>query len=137
MTKRPFEYPIEPKLHEIDPAGVMFFAHLFRHMHDAYEAFMDAAGLPLPDILARADYRLPVVHAEADYLAPIRQGERLGIRLHPGEPGEHSFRIDYAFVDPAGAERARAHSVHACIDAASGASRSLPEAVRAVLTSSA
>jgi len=40
MIPRPFEYRFTVQLHDTDAAGRLFFAHLFRHAHDAYEALM-------------------------------------------------------------------------------------------------
>jgi hypothetical protein len=48
----PFRYDFRVALHDIDAAGIMFYGHLFRHAHDAYEAFMGAIGFPLERIIA-------------------------------------------------------------------------------------
>ncbi|MDM7914542.1 MAG: hypothetical protein QUU85_04650 [Candidatus Eisenbacteria bacterium] len=35
------------RFHEADPAGIVFFARVFRYAHDAYEAWLRSIGLPL------------------------------------------------------------------------------------------
>ena len=46
MTTPAFFYRFTVRLHDIDAAGVMFFGHLFRHAHDAYESVMANLGQP-------------------------------------------------------------------------------------------
>ena len=99
------------RLHDADAAGVLFFAHLFRHAHDAYEDFMASLGQPL-DGLVRAGCRLPLVHAEADYVRPIQHGETIRVTVVLAALGETSFTLDYRFEDGSGALRARARTVH-------------------------
>ena len=81
MSDPLFRHPLQVRLHAIDAAGVMFFAHLFRYAHDAYEAYMARIGLPLPEVIQRRHWLLPLVHAEADYRAPMRHGERLEVAV--------------------------------------------------------
>lgn len=131
MGKAPFAYGFEVRLHDTDAAGVLFYAHLFRHTHDAYESLMAAAGHPLQDLI-RAGTGLPIIHAEADYQAPMRQGERIRVELLVAEIRPRSFRLDYRFLDDKGVTRARAHTVHV-LAGAIGA-RVLPQTLRQSLT---
>jgi 1,4-dihydroxy-2-naphthoyl-CoA hydrolase len=104
-------YRFTVRLHDIDAAGVMFYGHLFRHAHDAYEGFLGALDLPL-DGLIRAGCRLPLVHAEADYLLPFRHGEEIEVEVGVAALGGASFTLSYGFRDGAGKLRARARTVH-------------------------
>jgi 1,4-dihydroxy-2-naphthoyl-CoA hydrolase len=90
-----FEHRFRVALHDTDAAGVLFFAHLFRHAHDAYEAWMATLGFPLDAIVRDGELRLPLVHAEADYRRPLRHGEAVTVQLAVGEVRERSFVIDY------------------------------------------
>ena len=127
----PFDHPFQVRLHDTDAAGVLFFAHLLRHAHDAYEAWMEQAGQALPAWLAGGGPHLPLVHAEADYLAPLRHGDRVSVRLTLERLGETSFTLAYTFTTADGRPAARARTVHAA--AAAGAKRPLPEGLRAAL----
>ena len=63
MSPKPFEYRFSIRLHDTDAAGVLFFAHLLRHAHDAYEAFMEQAGFGLVGLIAG----MPVILGSAAY----------------------------------------------------------------------
>lgn len=125
-------YAFEVRLHDVDHAGVMFFARLFVHAHDAYEAFMASIGLGL-GALIESGVRLPIVHASADYLLPLRHDEKIAITLTVAQLGQTSFTLEYEFR--CGAElRARLRTVHVFFDAQSGAPASLPEEMRVLFT---
>lgn len=111
MHEGPFEHSFEVRLHDTDSAGVLFFAHLFRHAHDAYERLMAAAGFPLQDLI-REGTALPIVHAEATYQAPMRQGDSIRVRVTVSEIRRRSFSLDYRFLDAQGAPCAQARTVH-------------------------
>ena len=69
MSAAPYVYSLRIRLHETDAAGVLFYAHLFRLAHDAYESFMAHIGFPLHALIGHGDsapgLRLPIVRAEA------------------------------------------------------------------------
>ena len=48
-----YNYHFTTTIHDIDAAGVLFFAHLYRHAHDAYEAFMSNIGFSLDEIIRK------------------------------------------------------------------------------------
>ncbi len=130
MSPEPFEYRFSIRLHDTDAAGVLFFAHLLRYAHDAYEAFMEQAGFSLAGLIAGAGPQLPLVHAEADFLAPLRHGQQGRIRLRLVRLGSSSFTLEYTFLGSDGNIRARARTVHVALAAAGGKSVPLPEALR-------
>lgn len=112
MSTTSYHHPFRVALHDIDAAGVMFFGHLFRHAHDAYEGFMADIGFPLDAVIGTHRWRLPLVHAEADYLMPIRHGEALRVLVTVAEIGESAFTMSYRFEDERGQARATARTVH-------------------------
>jgi len=71
------QHRFEVHLHDTDAAGVMFYGHLFRHAHDAYEAFMAELGFPLARLIRAAQWHLPLVHAEADYEGAMCHGDHI------------------------------------------------------------
>ena len=89
-----FEHRITASLHDIDAAGVMFFAHYFRHAHDAYEAFMTDIGFALTDLIGNRRM-LPLVHSEADFLLPVEHGDQLNINLQLERIGTTSFLTEF------------------------------------------
>lgn len=131
---RPFEHRFQVALHDTDAAGVLFFAHLFRHAHDAYEAWMAALGHPLERIIRERAIALPLVHAEADYRQPLRHGNQVRVTLGVAALGEKRFEVRYRFERSPDDLAATARTVHACIDASDGRSRLLPADLRAALS---
>lgn len=118
-------------LHDTDAAGVLFFGHLLRHAHDAYEAMMADRGVSLARILAEGEVHLPIVHCEADYGAPIRHGDVVEIEVEPRRVGDTSFTLLYQFrVD--GRPAASALTVHVSIDPARNSKSPLPNDVKLI-----
>jgi 1,4-dihydroxy-2-naphthoyl-CoA hydrolase len=114
----------------VDAAGVLFFPTLFRHAHDAYEAFMTDQGIALHETLADGRYAVPIVHAEADFHRPLSHGTDVTIMLEVARLGESSFTVAYRFIDPAGESCATARTVHVVIERAGGMRRPVPESWR-------
>ncbi|MGE5152913.1 MAG: acyl-CoA thioesterase [Bdellovibrio bacteriovorus] len=131
MADGAFEHAFEIRLHDTDAAGVLFFGHLFRHAHDAYEALMAAAGLPLQDLI-RAGISLPIVHAEADFRTPMRQGDHIRVEVRVAEIRHRSFSLDYRFIHAHGDSCARARTVHVLTGPDPAAA--LPDALREALS---
>ena len=123
-----FEHRFTVALHDTDAAGVMFFAHLLRHAHDAYEAFMVQLGLPLAQVLAAGEYQLPIVHCECEFQGPLRLGQAIRVELSLARLGEHSFTCAYRFLD-AEHPLASASTVHVMVAAAGGKALALPAAL--------
>ncbi|MGB5833740.1 MAG: acyl-CoA thioesterase [Thiohalocapsa sp.] len=129
MSDQSFQYRFQIRLHDTDVAGVLFFAHLFRHAHDAYEVWMSELGFPLDRLIRDGELALPLVHAEADYRRPLRHGDRVCLSLAVAELGTGSFKIDYQFRTQDGELAAVARTVHVCIHPGHGLPHALPEAL--------
>ncbi len=133
MTQYGFEYCFDIRLRDTDAAGVLFFACLLEHAHDAYEALMDQLDHPLSEMLHNADPHLPLVHAEADYLAPLCLGDRVRVGIQVARLGLKSFTLSYVFATPDGHIRARAATAHAAMDPKLGKAVELPRTLRDAL----
>ena len=128
-----FEYRFHLGMCSVDAAGVMFFAELLRHAHDAYEAFMKAEGYALGEVLADGQYLLPIRQAKADYLRPMGLGSDYIVHISVSRVGGSSFNIVSRFIDDQERTCARAETLHVCVGRATGQSVTLPEALRSVL----
>jgi len=133
VPRKSFSYKLTIPLHEIDAAGIMFYGHLFRHAHDAYENFMASIGFPLDRIIRDRKSLLPLVHAQADYELPLRHGESVAVHLCVEKVGRTSFTLRYRFEDAEGRLRAEARTVHAHLDAQLGSGAPLPEDIKNAL----
>lgn len=88
-------YTTSIKMHHTDAAGLLFFAHQFAFMHEAYEMFFEAIGMPFKDLLQKEDFFLPIVHAEADYKKPLFVGDPIRITVRVDHVGHSSFALAY------------------------------------------
>lgn len=123
-------------LHDTDAAGVLFFAQLFRHAHEAYEAFMAHIGFPLPEMIRQGDYHLPLVNAQADYLAKISHGDDIQVTVQVAQMSTRSFSMAYTFTAGRRKTVAHAKTVHVLIahpDKSVATPLVLPQALRIAL----
>lgn len=125
-----FEYSFLVPFHEVDRAGIMFFAHIFTHAHETYEQFMLHLGLNLHRDWSQQKYLLPIVHAEADYKMPLHHGMLVKVHLNISKIGTTSFTTAYWFLDHAHQLCVNAELVHCCIDAKTHTAKTLPDELR-------
>ena len=128
-------HPVVIRMQHTDAAGVMFFASQFELAHEAFEATMDAHGLPLSRVLTAESWGLPVVHAEGDYAAPLRLGDAVDIEVHVARVGGRSFTLRCVLRRPAGEVVGEVRTTHAAIDRGAWRPIELPDVVRGVLGS--
>ncbi len=144
MPEAAFVHSFAVRLHDTDAAGVLFFGHLFRHAHDAYEGLMDQLGVPLNSLIQKgfrtgagtrtgdADGAtpLPITRAQARYLRPLRLGDRVRVEVRIADQRHRSFAVEYRFIDAHGELAAEAQTVHCLADPHAPA---LPERLRSAL----
>ena len=144
-----FSHELLVRFQDVDAAGIVFFARILDYCHDAYVAFLAAAGCPLDASLRESRWMAPLVHAEADFIRPLRFGDRVRVHLVAARVRESSYTVGYRLEragDPAGgAADARApgplageavavgQTVHVVVDPRSFARTPLPEAMRDAL----
>ena len=134
MQDKPvFEHSLTVPFQDIDAAGVVFYAHLFRYAHEAYEHFMQQIGCSLQALLAEDSYLLPLVHAEADYCRPLHHADRLKIELRLTRLGQTSFTLGYRVLAEDQTEHASLETVHVALDRTTQRPLSLPDSLREAL----
>jgi YbgC/YbaW family acyl-CoA thioester hydrolase len=111
-----FTYKTEIKWHHCDAAGVLFFAHQFTLIHDAYQALMQSLDLPLLGFISEFNYTLPIVHAEADYQVPLTTGDKIKIIITVEKIGKSSFILTYTLFNINKTKTGTAKTVHVSID---------------------
>ncbi|MBK5968340.1 MULTISPECIES: acyl-CoA thioesterase [Thiorhodovibrio] len=111
-----FEYSFRIALHDVDAAGLIFFGNLFRHLHDAYECWMETLGFPIDALIRQGEILLPLIHAEADYRAPMRHGARIRIQLGLDQLAATRFTLTYRCLNQDNTLAATALTRHCCID---------------------
>lgn len=134
MNMREYRHKITIPFHDIDAAGIVFFAHLFRYAHEAYEHFMSAIGHSLADVINEGNYLLPLVHAEADYKKPLHHNETVTIELVVKKLGDTSYILHYRFLAADDQLRAEVETVHVTLDAKNHQPVSIPDSLRRALS---
>jgi acyl-CoA thioesterase FadM len=100
MAPETYEYTFTVRLHDIDGAGIVFFARILERAHDAYEALLDALGHSIAGYIVEGKYIIPIGSVEADYKRPLRQGEVIRARVSLMEMTGSSYRVRIRLVGP-------------------------------------
>ena len=134
MSERaPFRTAARISFDEADPAGILFYGHVFSLAHRAFEEMLADAGIPWPEWFASATWTIPITHADAIYHAPLPAGRTADITVGIAEMRESGFSVATTFsLD--GTECARVTTIHVFVDLATRTKRSIPEAFRAKLS---
>lgn len=109
-----FTANVKVYFYDADPAGIIFYASLFKYVHAAYEDFLRNLHTER-NFFFDKDYILPIIHAEADYVKPIKVGDELRIDVSVSALKNSSFEISYRFYKKDGDFTAIAKTVHVCV----------------------
>jgi acyl-CoA thioesterase FadM len=92
-------YPCFIPFHLADPAGILFFGHVFTLAHEAFEHFViDAIQSPWTDWFQNSEWIVPIKHAEANYMRPLQAGDECQIELVVTDLSASSFTMNAAFI---------------------------------------
>jgi 1,4-dihydroxy-2-naphthoyl-CoA hydrolase len=109
-----FTSKVKVYFYDADPAGIIFYASLFKFVHAAFEDFMRSLHTER-DFFFDKDYVLPIMHAEADYVKPIKVGDELRVDVVVSSLRESSFEMSYKFYKNENEFTAIAKTVHVCV----------------------
>jgi acyl-CoA thioester hydrolase len=105
--------------HDVDLAAVVWHGHYLKYLENARWALMDAIGFGLEAMLA-SGYAWPIVELHVKYVKAARVGDRLRVRASLTE-WRNRLVVNYLVVNAQSEERvARAQTVQAAVDVASG-----------------
>ena len=125
-----YTYQTKIKLHQTDAAGLLFFAHQFSMIHDAYESLLEQIGFGFAELIRDKGFFLPIVHAEADYTKPLFVGDVLEIQVTVDKIGKHSFTFAYNLLNANQESVGSATTVHVTMDKATQKKIPLPADLR-------
>ncbi len=125
-----FVYRTRVRFHQADPAGVLFVGRLFELISDAYEEFVEAAGLRFDAVGSLGGMTTPIVRVEADYRQAVRIGEVVVVRLRLERLGESSLTYSFQLLGPEGNVRTTGRVVHAFVRLPDFAKIAMPGHVR-------
>lgn len=93
-----FEYDLFLSFHLADPAGILFFGHVFTLAHQIYEQFVyDHLSIEWKDWFYNGKWFIPIKHTEATYHKPLLAGDRCKIDVFIEEVKNSSFSLTYHF----------------------------------------
>lgn len=112
--------------YDADPAGIIFFANLFKFAHVAFEDFIGNIH-PGKEYFTVENSVIPVFHAEANYLNPIKVGDEIRIDVSVSILKSSSFEMNYKIYKDQTQLAAEAKIVHVCVDKKSFKKNELPK----------
>jgi YbgC/YbaW family acyl-CoA thioester hydrolase len=134
---RPTAYALrrEIRFQDIDAAGIIFYPRVLELFHDAYVAFLEFAGCPLPQVLRAGGWLAPVRHAEADYFKPLRFGDPVRLEICRAHLAETEATLGYRIAREVEGDEVCAvgQVVHTFVDRATFKRTAIPEPVRRAL----
>ncbi len=131
-SKPLFNYEFITRIHDIDAAGVVFFARSLYHAHDAYETFLSHHKQSIAAML-KADFILPISHTEADFKIPVLLNEVIMIKVYLNELKEDEFSLNYQFINQTNKVCSTALTHHVCLDSKTHQRKKLPESIVSLL----
>lgn len=129
-----YSYKRKIRLAETDAAGIVFFSNYFLLFHEAYESFLESAGIGLAAIIHSNKYLLPIAHAESNYKMPLSIGETIEIQLTVEQIRKSSFIIISRFIKENKTCATIIKTVHVSVDAKTRKKIPFPKAFRERIT---
>lgn len=125
----PFSYAYTIRLADTDAAGVVYFTKVLEICHEAYEAYLEASGISLPNLVADYQIALPIVHAEVDFFRPLYWGNVIQVEVIPQLISDTEFTVTYKIIAKSNT-KASALTRHVCINSETRKRVSLPNALQ-------
>lgn len=124
-----FEKEIQVRFREADPAGILFFGHVFDLAHDCFEDFVQAVGMTWNEWFLSKTYIVPIRHTECQFLKPLIPGQKYVLQASIVKMGHSSFQMKYVFSSHSEI-CAEVLMVHVFLDGQSQQKISIPQPIR-------
>lgn len=119
---------------EADPAGISFFANVYRWHHEAYEAFVtDHLRIEYGKWFLSKDVAVPIRKSEAEYFGPFHPGRTARIDFHISKLGSSSFTAESKIYNEKLVLCSTVQTVHVFMDIKSGTKVEVPAEFRKLL----
>ena len=109
-----FNTKIRINFYDCDPAGILFFANLFKFAHTAYEQMMESFKMSINFFDDDKDV-LPILAADSKFIKPIKAGDNIEISISVTVLKKSSFELSYSFKNE-DELFAEVKTVHVCVD---------------------
>ena len=120
--------------YDCDPAGILFFANIFRFAHSAYEEMLKNFKLD-ENYFSGEQYVIPIIQSDAEFIKTISFGDTLRIMLHATQVKSSSFELTYEFRNMEQLTVARVRTVHVMVEKETFEKAELPEKLKKKLIS--
>ncbi len=117
---------------QTDPAGILFFAEIFKLHHQVLEQWAAQTQLGWEVWFSAPEWAAPIRHAECDYKKPLLAGRSYEVRLRLSALGTSSCRWQSEFLN-GDVTHAVVQTVHVFIDKKHRASQPIPTPLREML----
>lgn len=101
--------------YDCDPAGILFYANIFRVCHSAYEELISSLGLTM-DYWDNDEFVFPIINSSANYLKPLKYGDEVSIAVAVTDLRESSFELSYNCRNQRNELCANVKTVHVFVD---------------------
>ncbi|TPW08518.1 MAG: putative thioesterase [bacterium] len=133
MTHQTYRHDFPIRIHDVDAAGIVFFARYYVLMHDVYESFLDSIGFSISSVLNAGDIIIPVVESHCRYRRPMRHGETITGEITLAELKHTSYIVRCRFLGPDGGLRALLTVRHVSVSQQSMKPVAMPDGMRGAL----
>jgi 1,4-dihydroxy-2-naphthoyl-CoA hydrolase len=79
---------------DCDPAGILFYAGIFKICHAAYEDLINSFNLKT-DYWNNENFVIPIIHTEAEFLLPLKPGDNVAVEVSVSQLKDSSFELYY------------------------------------------
>lgn len=110
-----FKREIKINFYDCDPAGILFYANLFKFAHKTYEALIESFKL-VAGYFNNENFVVPIIHTEGNYFIPMKPGDKFEVSVHASQIRTSSFELTYNFTDKKSKVFAQVKTVHVFVD---------------------
>lgn len=111
------------KFYDCDPAGILFFANIFKLAHSTLESYLTSKY----NYFSHNKWFFLIKDCSANYFAPISLGTTVNIELFSTQIRSKGFSLYYAFLSENGQLLAEVKTVHICADRETKIPSNIPE----------
>ena len=110
-----FKSEIKISFYDCDPAGILFYANLFKFAHKNYEALIENFKLS-SNYFNDDNFVVPIIHTEGNYFIHMKPGDKIEVLTNVTEIRDSSFELTYKFLNKDCKLCADVKTVHVFVD---------------------
>ena len=110
-----FKQKIRINFYDCDPAGILFYANLFKFAHKAYEELIESFKLR-EGYFDNLNFVVPIIHTEGNYFIPMKPGDKIEVSVYVSQIRNSSFELTYNFSNGNSNTHAQVKTVHVFVD---------------------